>query len=182
MVDSLGLPGRASDADRERAVRTLRDAAVDGRLSYDSFVARLDLALHGKHRRVLTDLVADLPDQGVRAALRNGFTVLTEQLRAKPPQHSTLELPDRRSPLLVVGRRADCDIVLSDTTVSGVHAVLMLYDRQCLVHDRQSTNGTLLNGRRIWGATAIEAGDRVSFGRLTFRLVPPAVAAERHQP
>ena len=41
-------------------MRRLRDAAVDGRLSHDSFVRRVDLALRAKYRRSLTGLVADL--------------------------------------------------------------------------------------------------------------------------
>lgn len=86
----------------------------------------------------------------------------------------TLSLPDRGRPVMIVGRRADSDVVLSDTTVSRVHAVLMLFGGEWVIHDRQSTNGTRVNGRRVWGSTAIQPGDRVSFGRLTFRLVSPA--------
>jgi pSer/pThr/pTyr-binding forkhead associated (FHA) protein len=90
----------------------------------------------------------------------------------------TRPLPDRSRPVLIVGRRADCDVVLSDTTVSRVHAVLMLFGGEWLIHDRQSTNGTRVNGRRVWGATAVKPGDRISFGGLTLRLAPPA-AGER---
>lgn len=154
----------------------LREAAVDGRLSHDSFVRRVDRALRAKDHRSLADLVGDLtPPRGVGAGLRTGLSVFTEHLRGKSLAHSTLSLPDRSNPVLVVGRRADCDVVLSDTTVSRVHAVIMLFGGEWLIHDRQSTNGTRVNGRRVWGATAIQPGDRVSFGRLTFRLVPPAV-------
>lgn len=175
MAGSEVPPQRASDADRDRIVRRLRDAAVDGRLSHDSFVRRVDLALGARDQRSLADLIADLtPALDVGNGLRSGLTVLTEHLRGKPSTDSTLSLPGRSSPVLIIGRRADCDVVLADTTVSRVHAVLMLFGGQWLIHDRQSTNGTRVNGRRVWGATAIQPGDRVSFGRLTFRLVPPA--------
>lgn len=175
MAGSEMPPRRASDADRERVVRRLRDAAVDGRLSHDSFVRRVDLALRAKYRRSLTGLVADLtPSAGFGGGLRNGLRALSEHLGGRLRSHPTLSLPDRGRPVMIVGRRADSDVVLSDTTVSRVHAVLMLFGGEWVIHDRQSTNGTRVNGRRVWGSTAIQPGDRVSFGRLTFRLVSPA--------
>lgn len=180
MTGSEVSPRRASDADRDRIVRRLRDAAVDGRLSQDSFVRRVDLALRAKHHHALAEVVADLPGRGVGGSLRAGWTALTVHLRGKQPSTlPTLALPDRSGPVLMVGRRVDCDVVLSDTTVSRVHAVLMLFGDQWFIHDRQSTNGTRVNGRRVWGTAVIEAGDRVSFGRLTFRLVDAPDAAER---
>lgn len=171
MTGSEVSPRRASDADRDRTVRRLRDAAIDGCLSQDSFVRRVDLALRAKHRHALAELVVDLPG-GVGGSLRTGLTALAFHLRGKQPSTlPTLLLPDRGRPVLVVGRRADCDVILSDTTVSRVHAVLMLFGDQWFIHDRQSTNGTRVGGRRVWGTAAIRAGDRVSFGRLAFRLV-----------
>jgi hypothetical protein len=162
---------RASDADRDRAVRTLQGAAVEGRLSHDSFVRRIDLALRAREQRALADLVADLePPHDLKAGLRSGLTLLTGNLGGKAPAHPALALPDRGRPVLVVGRSCDCDIVLSDPAVSRVHAVLMRYPGRWLILDRQSTNGTRVNGRRIWGATEVEPGDRVTFGPLTFRL------------
>jgi hypothetical protein len=175
-----GVSPRASDAERDRVVRRLRDAAVDGRLSEDSFVRRVDLALRAKHHQALAELVADLPGRGVGAGMRTGWTALTVHLRGRQPSAlPALPLPDPTRPVVIVGRRADCDVVLADTTASRVHAVLMLFGGQCFVHDRQSTNGTRVNGRRVWGTAVIRTGDRVSFGRVTFRLVAPRDAAER---
>jgi hypothetical protein len=159
-------------------VRRLRDAAVDGRLSHDSFVRRVDLALRAKDHQALADLVADTPGRGLGAGLRTGLTVLTEHLRGKPSTPPILLLPDRSRPVLTVGRGADCDVALSDTTVSRVHAVLMLFGGQWIIHDQQSTNGTRVNGRRVWGSTVVEPGDRVSFGRLTFRLASRTAAGQ----
>jgi hypothetical protein len=178
MTGSEMSPRRASDSDRDRTVRQLRDAAVDGRLSQDSFVRRVDLALRAKHHHALAELVTDLPSCGVGGSFRAGWTALTVNLRGERRSTlPTLSLPDRSRPVLIVGRRSDCDVVLSDTTVSRSHAVLMLFGGQWFIHDQQSSNGTRVNGRRVWGTAVIEAGDRVSFGRLTFRLVhcPDAV-------
>lgn len=91
----------------------------------------------------------------------------------RPTALRTLPLPDLTRPILTIGRRSDCDIVLSDDTVSRVHATVMLFAGQWVLDDRGSTNGTRVNGRRVWGATVVAPGDRVSFGRATFRLISP---------
>jgi hypothetical protein len=175
MTGSDVPPARASDKDRERAVRLLREAAVDGRLSHDSFVRRVDLALRARDHRSLTHLVADLAKPGsFTTALRTGLLGLVERRTTKPLTHPTLPLPDRTRPVLMIGRRADCDVVLSDETVSRVHAAIMLFAGQWILDDRGSTNGTRVNGRRVWGATVVAPGDRVSFGRSTFHLISPA--------
>lgn len=180
MTGSEASPRRASDLDRDRTVRQLRDAAVDGRLSQDSFVRRVDLALRAKHHHALAELVADLPSRGVGGSLRAGWAAISVHRRGERRSTlPTLWLPDRSRPVLIVGRRPDCDVVLSDITVSRSHAVLMLFGGQWFIHDRESRNGTRVNGRRVWGTAVIEAGDRVTFGRLTFRLVHPPDAAQR---
>jgi len=55
-----------------------------------------------------------------------------------------------------IGRRPDSDIVLDDTTVSGQHAVLEVSKNNYMdglmdihIQDSGSTNGTLVNGRRV---------------------------------
>ena len=152
-------------------MRLLRDAAVDGRLSHDSFVRRVDLALRARDGPSLSDLVADLArPRRVRAGLRTALAALGAPLTAGTP---TLSLPGRTESVLVLGRRAGCDVILPDPSVSRVHAVLMLFAGQWFIADQGSTNGTRVNGRRVWGAAAVRPGDRVSLGRTTFRLVPP---------
>jgi hypothetical protein len=52
---------RASDADRERAVERLRQAATEGRLLTEEFEQRLEAALSARTYAQLDALVADLP-------------------------------------------------------------------------------------------------------------------------
>ncbi len=59
MSEDLDL--RASDADRERTVATLRDATAAGRLSAGELEERLEVAFVSRHRSQLAELVADLP-------------------------------------------------------------------------------------------------------------------------
>lgn len=171
--DSETPPRRVSDADRERTVHVLRNAAVDGRLSPDSFLWRTDHALRARHDESLAALVADLaPHPTGVARWLDGLVSLAERLR---PDEScpALPLPDPASPVRVIGRRPDCDVVIDDDATSRVHAALMLYSGRWYVTDRGSTNGTYVNGRRIWGTATVRVGDRVSFGRSTFELVRP---------
>ncbi|MDO9378848.1 MAG: DUF1707 domain-containing protein [Nocardioidaceae bacterium] len=53
---------RASDADREAVVEILRDAAAEGRLSFEEMDERQDAAFAARTYAELEPLVADLPD------------------------------------------------------------------------------------------------------------------------
>lgn len=151
----------------------LRDAAVDGRLSYDSFVERVDLAMRARTDESLVAVVADLSRHHVvTTRLLEGFAALVDRLHPEAG-YPALPLPDKSAPVVLIGRRRDCDFVVRDDSTSRVHAALMLYAGRWYVTDRGSTNGTYVNGRRIWGSAMVRAGDRLSFGEPTFRLVPP---------
>ena len=87
----------------------------------------------------------------------------------------TLSLPTSDRPFLLVGRSRRCDVVMDDPTISREHAALVLFGRHWFVCDRASTNGTRVNGRRIWGTVSVQPGDLVGFGEATFRLEGPDV-------
>jgi hypothetical protein len=90
--------------------------------------------------------------------------------------HGTKEIPLIFKPggrRLNVGRASDNDLTLNDTSVSKIHAaLLMTAEGTLLVADTGSTNGTYLNGRRIaYGESRlIEDGDVVGFGDVEVRL------------
>jgi hypothetical protein len=64
-----------------------------------------------------------------------------------------------------IGRSRDCDVVLSDANVSRRHAeVLPGAAGTWTVADLGSTNGVLVNGRRIAGAEPLTTGDRIALG------------------
>jgi len=91
-------------------------------------------------------------------------------------QNGTREIPLIFKPggrRLNVGRAADNELSLNDTSVSKIHAaLLMTTEGALLVADTGSTNGTYLNGRRIaYGESRlIEDGDVVGFGDVEVRL------------
>jgi hypothetical protein len=72
-----------------------------------------------------------------------------------------------------VGRGTDSDLHLNHSSVSKIHATLMMNkEGTLLVADTGSTNGTFINGRRIaYGeARQIEDGDVVGFGDIEVRF------------
>jgi len=74
---------------------------------------------------------------------------------------------------LSVGRVADNELTLNHSSVSKIHAALMMNPQgTLLVADTGSTNGTFINGRRIsYGeARQIEDGDVVGFGDVEVRF------------
>jgi FHA domain/Domain of unknown function (DUF1707) len=57
---------RASDEERDRAVSALRQEFVEGRLSHETFMFRMQSALGARHRGQLTGLFTDLPPRRAR--------------------------------------------------------------------------------------------------------------------
>jgi adenylate cyclase len=78
-------------------------------------------------------------------------------------------------PPVVVGRAVECEVTLTDPTISRRHAELRAEDAELEVRDLGSRNGTFRNGQRV-DTARLRAGDVVTFGGLTLRVVE--VAAE----
>jgi len=70
----------------------------------------------------------------------------------------------------VIGRSRDCDIVLADGNVSRRHAEIRPTAGGWAVNDLGSTNGVLVNGRRIEGSVALGRGDRIKLGTTELRF------------
>ena len=68
---------------------------------------------------------------------------------------------------LTVGKGLENDICLGDDpTVSRLHAVLEQFPAGWCVTDVGSSNGTYLNGERIWAQQRLRHGDEVRIGRI----------------
>ena len=86
-----GAPIRASDAEREVAVRRMRDAAAEGRLTFEELADRVEAAAGAVTRQDLQRLTADLPAEPaarpspeVAPAPTRASTVLGDVRRAGP--------------------------------------------------------------------------------------------------
>lgn len=62
------------------------------------------------------------------------------------------------------------DVKLLDGTVSRVHALIFVDQDRAGVVDLASTNGTVVNGRKV-SASAIEAGDSLELGTVRLEVV-----------
>ncbi len=69
-----------------------------------------------------------------------------------------------------IGRKAGCSLQLQSKTVSSHHADLTNRDGHLVLIDRQSTNGTYVNGRRITDMVSLKADDLVQFADMAFRI------------
>jgi len=65
-----------------------------------------------------------------------------------------------------VGRDRDCDVHLSDVSVSRRHARIRVARSAVIVEDLDSKNGTLVNGKRISEPSPLANGDTITFGSV----------------
>ncbi|MET7479895.1 FHA domain-containing protein [Streptomyces sp. NPDC005648] len=95
-------------------------------------------------------------------------------LRERDLPHLVVDRPDRLRgrvfvlddrPMLV-GRDSDCQIQVADPGVSRRHAVVWRASGRTTVEDLSSTNGTMLNGRPVFGQQVLHSGDVLDFGPL----------------
>jgi len=92
-----------------------------------------------------------------------------EEVQGTRPTRALLIAEGRRHVIppggATIGRSRECDIVLADANVSRRHAeVLPAAAGAWTIADLGSTNGVLVNGRRIPGSEALAAGDRIALG------------------
>jgi transposase-like protein len=178
---------RASDASRERTARLLGDRFADGCLGTDTFLTRLDATYRAVSAQELAAIVHDLPP--APSTLRRWLTALAEwttgaggpagERRTREPEAAIeIELPDGAARPLVLGRSSRCHVVISDDTVSRVHAELEQRAGRWVIRDLGSTNGTWVNGRRIEIA-ALDEDDVLVLGTARARLSPQLPGAKR---
>lgn len=74
-----------------------------------------------------------------------------------------------RGERITIGQSSETDVPLPfDRTVSRVHAVLERVASRWCVRDLSSTNGTFVNGERIWGERPLRTGDEIRIGSVRF--------------
>ena len=72
----------------------------------------------------------------------------------------------------LIGRNPTTNITLLDEGISREHTMVMYdeVDREYVIEDLQSTNGTKVNGKRVRSAT-LSDGDEIQIGSTRFRFV-----------
>ena len=157
--------------ERRRIAHALNAAYADGLLSQDTLARRLDHLLRARlidPRRLVGDLYVRGSGRGVRARLADGLrtklAAVRGLVRGRDERVVLLALDwSGAQESLLVGRHEQCDVVLSDPSVSRRHARLFFRDGSWFLEDLESTNGTVINGVSI-GRCELRPGDRLIIG------------------
>jgi predicted component of type VI protein secretion system len=71
---------------------------------------------------------------------------------------------------LTIGRAGDSDLVVDDEYTSTHHAKLVFINGEWLVQDLDSTNGTLLDGKKVTTTSVVPMNTQVRVGQTSFEL------------
>lgn len=77
----------------------------------------------------------------------------------------------------VLGRQAECDVLLTEGHASRRHARIMQAEDGYWLEDLGSSNGTFINGNRISGRVKVAPGDRLRFDVEEYDFRIPSQAA-----
>ncbi|HWL41830.1 MAG TPA: DUF3662 and FHA domain-containing protein [Ilumatobacter sp.] len=110
-------------------------------------------------------------------SLKSGRFGITSQIKAaetgrRPgtivtPTGERIELTDDRN---LIGRLADCTVVITDGNTSRHHAVIQRAGSGFVVSDLGSTNGTYVNGQRLVADHRLTDGDTITVGTVALRF------------
>ena len=93
-----------------------------------------------------------------------------------PAQLLVIDSPEQRGQVfaltdeVTVGRGGGCGVALNDRMVSQLHARIFRRNGQLFVEDLGSTNGTLLNGKKVSAPAAVRRGDRLQVGKTVLEV------------
>ena len=114
--------------------------------------------------------------------IRGDMRVAAAQVAAQRQGHGRLVVTDSGGlpvavdtgyplfPITTIGRAPTNTIQLPDTFASSHHALLALRGGQWWLEDRESRNGTLLNGQPLTSPTVVSAGDVIRVGRVALKV------------
>lgn len=90
----------------------------------------------------------------------------TAELVRLDGKHNTTHTLARRTR---VGRAPGCELQIESSSVSRHHALLLMSSRDVIIEDLNSTNGVLVNGRKV-SRQLLNDGDLITIGEAQFRL------------
>jgi chromosome segregation ATPase len=74
-----------------------------------------------------------------------------------------------------IGRAAGCELQIDSGSVSRHHALVVVGPRETIIEDLNSTNGVLVNGRKV-SRQPLSDGDAVTIGEVQFRYLARPIA------
>ncbi|MGC4029432.1 MAG: FHA domain-containing protein [Steroidobacteraceae bacterium] len=158
-------------AAQQRSVQLDQDLrAAEDQIQRLECDARANALLLGNLQQDIARLGSD--DTGARPGLK---LVAPEQLpeRFLVRLEAGMEVGHPLGRRTTIGRTSDNDIQIEATFVSRHHAVILGNGQHCIIEDLNSTNGVLVNGRRV-NRQMLRDGDNVAIGKAVFRFQQPA--------
>lgn len=83
---------------------------------------------------------------------------------------SSIETSLQRRKAIVIGRSADCDVVIRDSKASRRHCRLTRGETAFVLQDLDSKNGTYVDGQRIRGPVTLKPNQVFKIGDTVFYL------------
>lgn len=106
-------------------------------------------------------------DIGEKTSVAISFANITFELFGEFAPYDNFNMKDAE---VFIGRDPEkCQIILNDPEVSSIHAVIKRTNIMCTIEDLQSSNGTLLNGKRI-NKEDLSNNDEFIIGSTTFTV------------
>lgn len=72
--------------------------------------------------------------------------------------------------ITTIGRQDDCHLRIKSSSVSRKHCELFEKKGMLLVKDLGSSNGTLVNGKKVTGQQVLEVGDEITIGGVKLQV------------
>jgi len=69
-----------------------------------------------------------------------------------------------------IGRATGCELQIESSSVSRHHALVLVGPRDAIIEDLNSTNGVIVNGRKI-SRQLLSDGDAITIGEIQFRYI-----------
>ena len=152
--------------------RTLRLAVerTRGALEEREFLIRRLERSESNNANVLGRIQTSIERLGATSATPPGAAAVPVECAAElarvDGQHNTSYTLARRTR---IGRAPGCELQIDSSSVSRHHALVLMGQRDVIIEDLNSTNGVLVNGRKV-SRQLLNDGDMVTIGEAQFRF------------
>jgi predicted nucleic acid-binding Zn-ribbon protein len=168
LSDELALKTASIDrlAEENRNLRTTLERTRGALEERELLIRRLERSASSNANALgrLQTSIERLGTAPAPAAAASEF--IAELVRLDGEQHTAYPLARRTR----IGRTAGCEMQIDSQSVSRNHAVLLKGTRELIVEDLNSTNGVLVNGRKV-SRQVLSDGDVLTIGETQFRCV-----------
>ena len=176
----------ASAIDRDRVLVPHRYKALVAAHDFEKFnpgilsAVKLEVAKHAAKQgyRLAGELEINVvSDQKIpRGQVKVGYSAINQSVQWQPSLIFDGKRIDLTKSSTTIGRDESSDIAVDDRGLSRVHFEIAWNGEVAAIRDRQSTNGTFVDGQRI-AEVVLRSGSKITAGRSEFEFELNAVGA-----